>query len=146
MKKWLALILACMALGLVVAGCGSDDDDGGDGGASTEEPAGESAESTAEEGSGEGGGGGGASVGMKNIQFQPGDLTVDAGETITFTNNESIPHDVAKTKGPGPNFESGPEGGMSEGDTYELTLKNAGSYDYVCRVHAPGMAGTITVR
>ena len=145
MKKWLALILACMALGLVVAGCGSDDDDGGDGGASTEEPAGETAESTAEEGSGEGGGGG-ASVGMKNIQFQPGDLTVDAGETITFTNNEAIPHDVAKTKGPGPNFESGPEGGMGEGDTYELTLKRAGSYDYVCRVHAPGMAGTITVR
>lgn len=33
MTRWLALLLACMALGLVVAGCGDDDDDdGGDAG------------------------------------------------------------------------------------------------------------------
>ena len=38
MKKWLALILACLALGVVIAGCGGDDDDSGgdDGGASTQ--------------------------------------------------------------------------------------------------------------
>ncbi len=83
---------------------------------------------------------------MMNIQFQPADVSVDAGETITFRNDEAVPHDVKKTGGPGADFESGPEGGMSEGDTYELTLDQAGKYEYVCRVHAPGMAGTITVR
>ena len=137
MKKLLALILACLALGLVAAGCGgSDDDNGGssgDGASTTEEPAG-------------GGGGGGAQVGMQNIQFDPKDVTVAAGEEITFTNDEAIPHDVHKTSGPGADFSSGDTGGMQEGDTFKLTLDEAGKYEYVCKVHAPGMAGTITVK
>jgi plastocyanin len=139
MTKLLALILACLALGLVVAGCGGDDDDdgGGGGGASTsEQPAGD----------GGGGGGGGAQVSMKNIQFNPKDVTVKAGETITFTNGEAVPHDVHKTSGPGDDFASGPTGGMQEGDTFELTLDKPGKYQYVCDVHAPGMAGSITVK
>jgi plastocyanin len=83
---------------------------------------------------------------MKNIQFSPKDLTVKAGETITFTNDEAIAHDVHKTSGPGADFASGPSGGMQEGDTFELTLDKPGKYEYVCDVHAPGMAGTITVK
>ena len=136
MTKLLALILACLALGLVAAGCGGDDDDdgGGGGGGNNEQPA------------GGGGGGGGTQVSMKNIQFSPKDLTVKAGETITFTNDEAVAHDVHKTSGPGKDFASGPTGGMQEGDTFELTLDQAGKYEYVCDVHAPGMAGTITVK
>ena len=104
-----------------------------DGGASTtEEPAAEAAAA--------------AQVGMKNMQFDPKDMTVKAGETITFTNDESIPHDVHKTSGPGDDFSSGDTGGMQEGDTFELTLDKPGKYEYVCNVHAPGMAGTITVK
>ena len=138
MTKLLALLLACLALGLVAAGCGGDDDDdGGGGGASqSEQPA----------DTGGGGGGGGAQVGMKNVQFDPKDLSVKAGETITFTNDEAVAHDVHKTSGPGPDFASGPTGGMQEGDTFKLTLDKPGKYDYVCDVHAPGMAGSITVK
>jgi plastocyanin len=135
MRKILALMLACLALGLVACG-GDDDDDGGGGGgggaSTTEQPS--------------GGGGGGAEVSLRDIQFSPKDLTVNAGETITFTNDESIPHDVHKTSGPGDDFASGPDGGMQEGDTFELKLDTPGDYEYVCNVHAPGMAGTITVR
>jgi plastocyanin len=135
MKKLLALILSCLALGLVVVGCGGDDDDDGGGGATqSEQPA------------GGGGGGGGTQVSMKNIQFSPKDLTVKAGETITFTNDEAIAHDVHKTSGPGKDFASGPTGGMQEGDTFKLTLDKPGKYEYVCDVHAPGMAGSITVK
>ena len=72
-------------------------------------------------------------------------MTVAPGDTITFVNNESIPHDVHKTAGPGDDFSSGDIGGMQEGDTFELTLDEPGKYDYVCKVHAPGMAGSITV-
>ena len=143
MKKWLALILACVALGVVIAGCGGDDDDsgGGDNGGGSQQ--GEGGGATAEEG---GGGSGGTTVTMKNIQFQPNQITVKAGDTITFRNDEAVPHDVKKDKGPGPDFESGPQGGMNEGDTFKLTLKKPGRYDYICRVHAPGMSGTITVK
>jgi plastocyanin len=133
MTKLLALILACLALGLVVAGCGGDDDDdGGGGGGNSEQPA--------------DGGGGGTQVSMQNIQFSPKDVTVKPGETITFTNDEPVAHDVHKTSGPGPDFASGPSGGMQEGDTFELTLDKPGEYEYVCDVHAPGMAGSITVK
>jgi plastocyanin len=133
MTKLLALLLACLALGLVSCG-GDDDDDGGGGAATTEQPA------------GGGGGGGGVKVSLKNIQFNPKDVTVKPGEPITFTNDESIPHDVHKQSGPGGDFASGPDGGMQEGDTFELKLDKPGKYQYVCHVHAPGMAGTITVK
>jgi plastocyanin len=136
MRKWLALVIACLALGLVVAGCGDDDDDdgggGGNGGATTQEETG-------------GGGGGGAQVGMQNIQFDPAEVTVNAGETVTWTNDEAVAHDVDGS-GPGGDFSSGPEGGMKEGDEFAFTFDEPGTYDYVCRVHAPGMAGTVTVR
>ena len=141
MKRMLVLLIACMALGLVAAGCGDDDDDdsgnGGGGGANTEQPA--------DQGGGGGGGGGGAEVGLKNIQFEPSDVTIKAGETVTWTNEEGVAHDVDKTSGPGPQFSSGPEGGMMEGDTFAQTFDQPGTYEYVCRVHAPGMAGTIEV-
>ena len=136
MTKLLALLLACLAVGLVA--CGGDDeepDTGGGGASTTEQPA----------DTGGGGGGGGAEVAMESIQFDPKELTVSAGETITFTNNEAVPHDVHKTSGPGEDFASGPSGGMQEGDTFELTLDQPGKYEYVCDVHAPGMSGTITV-
>src|SRR5918992_952964 len=134
MRKWLALVIACLALGLTVAGCGDDDDDdgggGGNGGATTQE---------------ESGGGGGAQVGMQNIQFDPAEVTINAGEAVTWTNDEAVAHDVDGS-GPGGDFSSGPEGGMNEGDEFAFTFDEPGTYDYVCRVHAPGMAGTVTVR
>jgi amicyanin len=139
MTKLLALLLACLALGLVA--CGGDDeesDGGGGGGAST-------TEQPADTGGG-GGAGGGAEVAMQNIQFDPKEVSVSAGDTITFTNNEAVPHDVHKSSGPGEDFASGPSGGMQEGDTFELTLDQPGEYEYVCDVHAPGMSGTITVK
>jgi plastocyanin len=135
MRKWLALVIACLALGLVVAGCGDDDDDdggGGNGGATTQEESG-------------GGGGSGAQVSMQNIQFDPAEVTVNAGETVTWTNDEAVPHDVDGS-GPGGDFSSGPEGGMDEGAKFAFTFDEPGTYEYVCRVHAPGMAGTVTVR
>jgi plastocyanin len=132
MTKLIALMFACLALGL--AACGGDDDSGG--GSSPSQPA----------DSGGGASGGGTKVSLKNIQFNPSDITVKAGQTITFTNDESVPHDVHKQSGPGGEFASGPDGGMQQGDTFKLKLDKPGKYEYVCHVHAPGMSGTITVK
>jgi plastocyanin len=131
MGRWLALLFACMALGLVVAGCGDDDDDdgGGGGGAATEQPADDVG----------GGGGGGAEVQMEGIAFNPAEVTIAAGDTVTWTNNDSVGHDVT-----GDAFESGEAGGLGQGDTFEHTFEEAGTFDYVCTVH-PGMEGTVTV-
>ena len=131
LRTWLALLAACLAVGFVVAGCGDDDDDGGGGGGATTQE--------------QGGGGGGAQVSMRNIQFEPSDVTIKAGETVTWTNDESVAHDVHGS-GPGEEFSSGPAGGMEQGDTFSHAFDRPGTYDYVCRVHAPGMAGSVTVR
>jgi plastocyanin len=139
MRKWLALLLACLALALVAAGCGGDDDEGGGGGGADETA---QEEQPADSG---GGGGGGGQVGMKNIQFNPADVTIKAGEAVTWTNDEAVAHDVDGS-GKGVKFSSGEEGGMNEGDTFKFTFDKAGTYDYICRVHAPGMAGTVTVK
>jgi plastocyanin len=140
MRKWLALLVACLALGLVVAGCGGDDDGGNGGGGD-----GGGAAAPKEEEQPADGGGAGVEVSMSDIQFDPAEVTVEAGGTVTWTNDESVAHDVDGS-GPGGKFSSGPTGGMSQGDTYKFTFKEPGTYEYVCRVHAPGMAGTITVR
>jgi plastocyanin len=137
MARWLALLLACMALALVAAGCGDDDDDdgGGGGAATTEEPAGGGEDDDA----GGGGGGGGTEVSMEGIAFNPAEVTVAVGDTVTWTNNDSVGHDVTAD-----GFSSGDPGGMSNGDTFEQTFDEAGTFDYVCTVH-PGMEGTVVV-
>jgi plastocyanin len=137
MTKLIALILVSLAAALGATGCGGDDDDGGGDGS---QGGGQPAETNG------GTSGGGAQVSMKNVQFEPKDISVKAGETITFTNDEAIAHDVHKTSGPGKDFASGAAGGMQQGDTFKLTLDKPGKYEYVCDVHAPGMAGTITVK
>ena len=141
MSRFLALLLAVLALGLV-AGCGDDDDDGGGGAA---EPDGAARRHRRR---------GGhrwrrprrstAAVGMEGIQFDPDSVTVKAGGTVKWTNNESVPHDVTKEDGPGPDFSSG-KGNMNQGDTYEQTFKTAGTVNYVCTVH-PNMKGTVEVQ
>ena len=138
MKKLLILAFACLSLGLVATGCGGDDDE--DTGGSGDQPA-----QTEEEASG----GGGTvksnvEVGMKDIQFDPAEVTVKKGGTITWTNNESVPHDVTKEDGPGPDFSSG-EGDMQEGDTFGQKFTTPGKIAYLCTVH-PQMTGTITVK
>jgi plastocyanin len=136
MTRWLALLMACLAL--VVIGCGDDDDDdgGGGGGAQTTETA---PAPEAEGGSG-GAAAGCAEVTMQDIKFEPANVTIDAGQTVTWTNDDSVGHDVT-----GDDFKSGDPGAMQNGDTFEHTFDTAGTFDYVCTVH-PGMEGSVTVK
>jgi plastocyanin len=137
MKKLLVLLIACVALTLTFAACGDDDDDDGGGG---------SAATTTTEQTDTGGGGGGgaeaASVDIPEIAFEPADITVKAGTTVTWTNSDDIPHTVTKEGGPGAEFDSGD---LDPGSTFEQTFDAAGKVDYVCTIH-PGQAGTVTVK
>ncbi len=135
MKKTLLLVFACLALGLVGAGCG-----GSSGGSSGAEPGDTPAEPSPDAGPAKAD----VTVSMKGIAFNPPEVTVKKGGTVTWTNDESVGHDVTKEDGPGPDFSSGQPGGMGEGDTFEQSFDATGEIAYVCRVH-PNMTGTITV-
>ena len=144
MKTLIAAICACLALGVVVAGCGGDDDDsGGDSGSAattTEKPA----ETTEDTGGGGAEAKANAKVSMKDIAFNPSDVTVAKGGSVTWTNDESVGHDVTKESGPGPDFSSGDPGGIADGGTFTQKFDTPGSIKFVCTVH-PGMEGTVTV-
>ena len=139
MNRWLALLLACAALSLVAAGCGGDDDEESGGGAqNSEQPAEETAEEKAEEA--EKKVAGDAEVSMKDIKFAPDSVSVKAGDSVVWTNDDTVGHDVT-----GDNFKSGDPGAMQNGDTYANTFDKAGTFNYVCTVH-PGMEGSVTVK
>jgi plastocyanin len=78
------------------------------------------------------------SVKIDNFTFNPQRVTVKAGTTITWTNQDDIPHTVASgTKA----FRSKT---LDTDDKYSFTFKTAGVYEYFCSLH-PHMTGTIVV-
>ena len=109
---------------LLAAGCGDDDAD-----TSAPSPSSAPADSS-----------GGTQVAMKDIKFVPAEVTVKAGTAITWTNEDSVPHDVVnEEEGQEPKSEL-----FGEGKTYSFTPSEPGTITYLCTVH-PGMEGTITV-
>ncbi|GHE83886.1 copper-binding protein [Amycolatopsis deserti] len=79
-------------------------------------------------------------VEMMNFAFSPASLTVSVGDTVTWTNHDSAPHNVVVTDGP-VKFSSPL---IQQGETYSYTFTQAGEYSYYCSVH-PDMKATITV-
>jgi plastocyanin len=76
-------------------------------------------------------------VSMKDTEFRPNHVTVAAGTTVTWRNDDPYPHDVT--------FAGGPASGMMDGGaTYSWTFDTAGQFDYECTIH-PGMVGRVTV-
>ncbi|MEU0193217.1 cupredoxin family copper-binding protein [Streptomyces afghaniensis] len=81
------------------------------------------------------------SVTMKGYAFSPASLSVPAGSTVTWTNQDTAPHDVKTTSGP----VSIHSPMLDKGQSWSFTFSTAGSYGYVCTVH-PNMTAGITVR
>jgi plastocyanin len=141
MNKWLAVFFSALALGLVVAGCGSSDNKS----SSSSSSSGGSSSTKTTAPAASTGGGKTASVQMKNIAFTPTAVTVAKGGTVKWTNEDTVGHDVTKKSGPGPKFSSGAAGGLQKGDTFQQKFTTAGTVHYVCTVH-PNMQATVTVK
>jgi plastocyanin len=73
------------------------------------------------------------------MKFVPERLVVAAGDRITWTNRDFLPHSVTA---PGAGIESGD---LGEGKRFTYTAKRAGEIAYICRLH-PVMKGTLVVR
>lgn len=76
-------------------------------------------------------------------RFSPAVAKVPVGATVVWVHDGGAPHDV---QGDDDRFSSGAAGGMREGDEFEHTFTEAGSYSYVCHLHhGAGMKGTVVV-
>ena len=81
-----------------------------------------------------------AEVQIDQFTFAPQRLTVKAGTTVTWTNDDDINHTV--TSDDGATFDSGAFG---HGLTFSFTAGQPGTYTYKCSIH-PFMKGTIVVK
>jgi plastocyanin len=78
-------------------------------------------------------------VKIDNFTFSPTTLTVAPGTTVTWTNDDDIPHTVvAKDKA----FRSKP---LDTGNQFTFTFATPGEYAYFCSLH-PHMVGKIIVK
>lgn len=79
-------------------------------------------------------------VTIENFAFGPADLTIEVGDTVTWTNLDGAPHTATSTSGPA-SFDSGT---LNTDGTFSFTFDTAGTYEYFCEIH-PEMLGSITV-
>jgi plastocyanin len=80
-----------------------------------------------------------ATVSMDHTTFIPSEITVAPGTTVTWVNNEAMPHNVAdQNKG----FRSKT---LVKDDKFSFTFAIAGEYNYLCLIH-PNMKGKVIVK
>lgn len=114
-----ALLVATALLGA----CGGGDDEG---------TGAEDATSPAEDGTA------GDAVRIADFTFSPATLEVEAGTTVTFTNEDGFAHTAtAKDK----SFDSG---NLEQDATFEQTFDTPGTYEYLCAIHN-SMTGSVVV-
>jgi plastocyanin len=74
----------------------------------------------------------------KSYRFDPKTIVVDAGSTVTWTNDDNFTHTV-QVDGQ-EDHEVGP------GDSVSITFEEPGTYHYVCTLHGQDMEGEVIVR
>ena len=78
-------------------------------------------------------------INIQSFAFSPKELTIQVGDTITWTNLDSSSHTITSDSGTelsSPNF--------GRNGVYSHTFNTVGTFAYHCALH-PNMKGTITV-
>jgi len=135
-KHWAPLpFLIALVLGLATAAsvtaCDDDDDDDYDYG---DDDAADDDDDTS--------GGITVDVSIDSMAMDPDPVSISAGDTVRWTNNDLVPHAVTSGD-PGDGdagsvFESGT---LGNGATFSFTFDIAGMYRYFCSVHPGTMNG-----
>ena len=76
-------------------------------------------------------------VHIDNFVFEPAQLALKVGQTVTWTNRDDIPHTVVCAG----KFRSKT---MDTDGTFSFTFTSAGEYKYFCSLH-PHMTGAVKV-
>ena len=76
-------------------------------------------------------------VEMKQMQFQPAELTVQKGDTVEFLNHDMVAHNIVEAKG------TWSSSILPAGKSWKTVIDK--SYDYICTIH-PTMKGKLIVK
>jgi plastocyanin len=74
----------------------------------------------------------------KSYRFDPKDVEVDAGATVTWTNDDNFTHTV--------HVDGMEDHKVEPGDKVSISFPTAGTYHYVCTLHRRDMEGEVIVR
>ena len=78
-------------------------------------------------------------VTIDNFSFTPATLTVKAGTSVTWTNQDDIPHGIGSANNAFPKSKA-----LDTDDSYSFTFATPGTYQFFCYLH-PKMVGSIVV-
>ena len=80
-------------------------------------------------------------VKIDNFTFEPKEMEIAVGTTVTWTNADDVPH-TATSKDDPQTFDSG---ALDTDEKFSFTFTKPGKYAYYCKVH-PHMTGVVTVK
>ena len=90
----------------------------------------------------------GVNVTVGNNFFNPANVEIDAGQTVTWTNSQGL-HTVTSNPGPAncnpPSSENFASPNLNVGDTFQHTFNTPGTYAYYCEIHVCSMEVTVMV-
>jgi plastocyanin len=75
---------------------------------------------------------------VKSYRFDPKTIEIEAGDTVTWTNEDNFTHTV-QVDGQGDHK-------VDQGDSVSISFAEPGTYHYVCTLHRKDMDGTVIVR
>lgn len=74
----------------------------------------------------------------KSYRFDPKTIEINAGQTVTWTNNDNFTHTV--------HIDGMDDHKVDRGKSVSIRFPKAGTYHYVCTLHSKDMHGTVIVR
>jgi plastocyanin len=77
-------------------------------------------------------------VSIQDFSFNPGQITVAPGTTVTWTNEGPSPHTTTADDG------SWDSGTLQQGEDFSFTFDEPGTYTYHCTIH-PDMTASVKV-
>ena len=78
-----------------------------------------------------------------NLVFEPNEVTISAGESVTFINGDLPPHNMVVADHP---ELSHSDLSFLGGESFDVTFTDPGDYEFQCEPHAgAGMKGVIHV-
>ncbi|VVB55498.1 Cupredoxin-like domain protein [uncultured archaeon] len=79
-------------------------------------------------------------VNIKDFNFVPATAEVPIGTTVTWVNDDNVPHTITSVSG---TFDSG---SIGPGKTYSFKFDQAGTFEYSCTNHPSMPHGKVIVR
>ncbi|MBP9818169.1 cupredoxin family copper-binding protein [Candidatus Shapirobacteria bacterium] len=75
-------------------------------------------------------------VTIKGSTFSPKTIKIKVGDTVTWVNDNQVPHNIQSDSFYSPK--------LNQGDKYQYTFATAGTFYYICGIH-PNMKGIVVV-